>query len=422
MGNEFSTFERKIAFFMKRFPALKNKLKRGYQILNYFVYRKREKVNCIFNVQPIEYKEYETFFGYYDKSPLNESETKIIFHATSFSTKKKPSHLKPVRIVLKDFKTQKVLYTDESHSYNWQQGSKLQWLNDEDFIYNFYDKTDNKLKSKRVNSNDFKVSIYEYPIYDTYKESALILNYRRLAVMRPDYGYQNVDKRFEDFNDAQDGIIKMNLKNKENELLFSLDYIKSIKYEPEFDNSKHKLNHIMISPKGDKFVFLHRWFFNGVKRDRFLVSDMDGGNLRILLDEGMISHYFWKDNSNIIAFASTKKEGDKYYNLNTDSFEVKSLDFKINGKFGDGHPNILNEDQMLIDTYPDKSRNKTLFLVDIKSNKVNKIGTFFESLSFGGETRCDLHPRWSPKGNYILVDSVHSNKKRSLFLIKTKKI
>ena len=49
-----------------------------------------------------------------------------------------------------------------------------------------------------------------------------------------------------------------------------------------------------------------------------------------------------------------------------------------------------------------------LNLYDIETNNVIKIGRFFSPLKFSGYYRCDLHPRWSPDGKYISIDSSHS--------------
>ena len=96
------------------------------------------------------------------------------------------------------------------------------------------------------------------------------------------------------------------------------------------------------------------------------------------------------------------------------------MDFEGSKTNGDGHPNIFNEEWMLFDTYPNRSRIKSLNKLNLKTKEVVKIGEFFESFDFTGESRCDLHPRWSPKGDYIFIDSVHESNNRKLYILKNK--
>ena len=44
------------------------------------------------------------------------------------------------------------------------------------------------------------------------------------------------------------------------------------------------------------------------------------------------------------------------------------------------------------------------------------IGTFYSPMKYYGYKRCDLHPRWSPDGNFISIDSTHEDKRKT-FLI-----
>ncbi|MDZ7743317.1 MAG: hypothetical protein U5Q03_16665 [Bacteroidota bacterium] len=78
---------------------------------------------------------------------------------------------------------------------------------------------------------------------------------------------------------------------------------------------------------------------------------------------------------------------------------------------GDGHPNVFGR-HAIIDTYPNKSRMKELFVYDMFSSHLHKVAEFVEEFRFGEETRCDLHPRWDQQGRWIFVDSVHTGKRK----------
>ena len=69
----------------------------------------------------------ESFFGYYDTSPTNET-GQVLFHETISSTKKKPcSHS---TILLGFVSEGRMNLFAETFAYNWQQSARMQWLND----------------------------------------------------------------------------------------------------------------------------------------------------------------------------------------------------------------------------------------------------------------------------------------------------
>ena len=80
-------------------------------------------------------------------------------------------------------------------------------------------------------------------------------------------------------------------KNTQN-LLLPLEEIIAVSSTKDIYKAKHKVNHIMISPDGSNFIFLHRYFVKGVKYDRLVYSNLDGSQVKILSDKNFrsISH------------------------------------------------------------------------------------------------------------------------------------
>ena len=195
-----------------------------------------------------------------------------------------------------------------------------------------------------------------------------------------------------------------------------MEEIIKFNFKSSFEKAKHYVNHIMISPNGDKYIFLHRWIKNGIKKDRLILGFLENKDLKILSDNEMVSHCFWKNNNEIIAYLRNDKKIDNYFIINLRKNKISNFSknkFFIN--IGDGHPNIY-KNKMVFDTYPNKSRMQELFIYDFENDNVEKIAEFFESLEFYEETRCDLHPRFSYDGKYIFIDSVHSGK-RNLYIL-----
>ena len=414
----YNSMEKQIALFLSRFPRTKLFLKKLFQRFNYIIYNKSYDYDirneCIFN--NININNHETFFGYYDNSPINKSNKYLIFHSTDHSTNNKPNKNKPITVVLYDLKNNKVLKEFPTNAYNWQQGAKLQWMDEYNFIFNDYDKKKDRYISKIVNSVLGEiVRIVDYPIYDVKNNIALSLNFDRLRILTPDYGYRNRGIAIDINNIENDGIYLIDLENNTSELIISLKDVVQIhnKFCPE--GSMHWFNHIMISPNGEKFMFLHRWLLKNRRYDALFVADIDGNNLKFIANNDMVSHCFWKNNYEIVSFMRNQIYGDKYYLVDIETGEIGILGEGIIDKFGDGHLNIY-KNNMLFDTYPNKARMKELYLFNLDNHSLIKLGEFFESFKFYGETRCDLHPRWSFDGKYISFDSVHDGMRNTYIL------
>lgn len=361
----------------------------------------------------------ETFFGYYDQSPLNTQGRYLIFQATDHPTHQIPDPKKPVTVVIYDLHNDSVIATEKTSAYNWQQGCKLQWINETQFIFNDFNKNNDSYIAKIYDVESKSVcKNLNLPIYDVYSDTyALSLNFDRLAWLRPDYGYRNRINGNKPLlpNNENDGILSINLKTNNTELIISLDKIINLAPKESFKNAKHYFNHIMISPNGDQFIFLHRYFIGSQRFDRLFSANINGNDIKIISDHDMVSHCFWYDNNKVFAYLRDFELGDRYYLIDINSGSKKIIGGGIIDLFGDGHPHI-HGDNIVFDTYPNKARMKKLFLYNLKKNELKELGEFFESFKYYGETRCDLHPRFSMDGTKVFFDSVHENK-RLLYMI-----
>jgi Tol biopolymer transport system component len=72
----------------------------------------------------------------------------------------------------------------------------------------------------------------------------------------------------------------------------------------------------------------------------------------------------------------------------------------------------VHGDWFVTDTYPDKARMQHLIMANWKTGEARKLGEFFHGFEYDGQTRCDLHPRFSPDGKSIFFDSVFDGRRR----------
>jgi hypothetical protein len=180
---------------------------------------------------------------------------------------------------------------------------------------------------------------------------------------------------------------------------------------------KHYFNHLLVSPDGARFEFFDLWMDGKKMIARMLTAAPDGTDLHILDPTGDTSHYIWRDPRHILAWSS-QAQGDGYY-----LFEDRpggSVEQIGKGVMlpEDGHCTYLPGHRwILCDTYPDRQRYQHVYLYDIARNRRVPLGDFYQPPKYGGEWRCDTHPRYSPDGRSVVIDSPHAGQGRQLYSI-----
>jgi len=410
--SQFSTLERKLARILSRSPVLKYYVKALYTCITYFFYRKPYKFKSEYNFERVTSGGKESFFGYYDKSPRNFNYT-LCYQVNTLTTDKAPSIKDKVSLVVVDENNDEV-FKQELKAFNWQQGARAQWINQDAFIYNDYDAESRKYVSKVYSLKSQKlIKVFDLPVQDSYSDQYFLsINYQRLMSLRPDYGYRNLPglSKTEIQSLDRDGIWKVDFESCKSFLFISLKDIVDINPRDEFLESFHKVNHVMISPNGSKFIFIHRYTKNGVRSDRLMLAASESGQPVELVDYGMVSHCFWLNNENIFGYMRGKGRKDGYWIVNITTGEMEPFYQDLLGPYGDGHPNIFGE-WVVTDTYPNKSRMQSLLLINWRTGEMRKLGEFFHPLRYHGESRCDLHPRFGDDGKSIFFDSIFTGER-----------
>jgi len=407
--------ENKVNTVLTKSPFVKKIVKRTYQLLMYSISSKIKSEGNIQRISPDDDMEY--FFGYYDKSPWDASDRYMLSLRVKDTTSSvAPSE--PAEIVLfdtEDNNAYKIL--GKTSTWNVQQGCMLQWLGpkySDEIIYNDFRKGQYCSVILNVKTNEER--IIPMPVYSVSPdgEFALSLDFSRLHRLRKGYGYSNLDEKTKDEKCPNKPCIwHINLKSNEvNPLLTYKDFAS---FEPRDDmlNAEHKVNHIMLNTKGDRFMVLHRWI-NGTNRyTRLVTINSDGTGMYNLSDDNMTSHCSWKNDTEILAYANKNKEGNGYYLMmdKTEEYKKKWLELTF-----DGHPSYSpNGNKVVTDTYPDRSRLATVYCIE--DDKVGKIAKVFAPFKYDNDVRCDLHPRWNRTGDEICIDSVFEGK-RGLYIVK----
>ena len=152
------------------------------------------------------------------------------------------------------------------------------------------------------------------PVYSVSADGkiALTLDFSRLYNLRPGYGYYNVPEKTKGvaLPDAT-AVWKIELESGTVTNLLTYEDFVSFQPRPEMQEagSVHKVNHLMLSPNGQRFMVLYRWFIGERKYTRLITCNVDGTDMYVLSDDDMVSHCFWKDDEHILAFENKRDGG-----------------------------------------------------------------------------------------------------------------
>ncbi|MCG8702364.1 MAG: hypothetical protein MI922_30210, partial [Bacteroidales bacterium] len=121
------------------------------------------------------------FFGYYDKSPLNTDNDKLLAHKVFFEGRN-PSKDDIAEVGYFNLKDGSWIKIAETKAFNWQQGSMLQWIGPDfnsKIIYN--DADNNQFVSKMVDIKSYEFKKLPKAIYsiDPLGKFAISLHFER---------------------------------------------------------------------------------------------------------------------------------------------------------------------------------------------------------------------------------------------------
>jgi hypothetical protein len=417
----YNRFERRLAALLDSMPALRTWARSGYRRANYAlnVWRSdSQRVHPRASIRRIaggagasdaDGNPCECFFGYFGLQPWSADGRRHLFH------RRRLEYSQTVEICAFDREAGTVERLGESRAWNFQQGSLTQWLRfegAESVAYN--DAVDRRLVC-RIRLPAGGERCVEWPIQSLHPRQplALSLNYRRLARIRPEYGYEpEVENFTADQSLEQDGLWSVDLRSGRGRLLVSLRQLIASAPRNDMDRADHKVNHAVYSPSGARFVFMHRWLGPSGKFSRLYCANADGTGLHLLLDHRLVSHYTWRDENTLLVYARTPEQGDCYHLVDATDGSREAWRKGELDRYGDGHPSYSPDGIWLVtDTYPDRARMSRLLLCNALDGPVIEVAAFHSPWRFDGPVRCDLHPRWSPDGTEISIDSTHEGRR-----------
>jgi len=308
----------------------------------------------------------------------------------------------------------------ETRCWNFQEATMAHWLGtapQTQFIFN--DLVDGKFVSVIFDMATKTRRVVPYPISAVTADGkwAVSINYARLRLTRPDYGYggPGQDARVDVTWPKDDGLWLVNLETGQGRLVVPIASVREQMPQVKDPKGLSYFCHTVFSRDGSKIFWLARSVENmtGQKVVRkwettAFTCNREGDNVQRCFPDGWGgSHFNWLDGQRLLV---TAKYNDTLYSHVLFTVGKKDytrvgrglLDFDGHGVFSDdGH-------WMATDTYPDRLNERKLMVLRMADQAVLPLGSYFVPEIYREQySRCDLHPRWRPDGRMLAFNSVH---------------
>lgn len=385
------------------------KIKYLYQFFNR-VKNKRKLIETDCEYSFISKKQALVFFGYYDVTPFNKESDEFLY----LSLFEKDNY---VRIFINNLHNNKETELGTSNAWNWQQGCRLRWMpnNSREIAFNDYNGSTYFMRIMNVDTKSER--IIKYPLYDISPDGCLGLtvDFERLGVKRPGYGYtcRKYSDSERDLSSEYIGIV--DLKTNTINTFLTYEEISKVAGNKSDGYKDNYINHLCFSPSGKQFLFFWLTARTGLHKADLLVYNIETNTIKLLEEEDIVSHYVWENEDSIICTAIDKNKKGHYYRyiVSTGKKQLLNPD-NLNC---DGHPSIYKEGLILTDTYPDLMGFQKLYLAGTDDNRFELLLSIYSHCCITGERRTDLHPRFNKDKNLIAFDA-NSKGKRNMCILK----
>ncbi len=318
--------------------------------------------------------------------------------------------------------------------WNFQEAAMAHWMPCEKDTFVFNDLRDGKFVAVVMNWKTKKERIIPHPVSAVTEDGrwALSINYARLYLTRPDYGYAGDGQ--EAFKGVvfpeNDGLWKVDLKTGEAKLIVSTASLKD-QVPAVGANGLSYICHTVISKDFKRVYFLSRSVeasMEGVKKFKGVnwfttafTCNADGTNVRRCFPDGWgSSHFNWKPNlspEDAATMIVTCKWLNRIYTHVEFTVGKENYPRQVGGAEMDfdGHCIYTPDGEFVSgDGYFDRKHfTRKWKIVRLKDMQVRKIGEFFVPEIYRDiYCRCDLHPRWRPDGRQIGFNSVHEGSRQ----------
>ena len=383
------------------------------------------------------------FVGFHDVTPWSRDESCLAIHRAAPGLFQMADCGKPIEICLWRPQTGAIESVDSTTGWNFQQGSRLQWLpgSSDTLVFNTIEDTRAVAVLKNISTGARSVLPGAIYVISPDGKTSISPNFSTLAHRWKAYGYPPLAAAPSITDQDADGLWQLDLETGEQSLFISTRRAAAFEAVPGADPASHFLCHASFSPDGTRVVFLHRFFSaDGGLFTRMIATDREAKDL-VLLAQEKVSHFDWFDRDNVLVWArfsggglaAARARGAlgspwlkpllrlarsmtgrwKKQFLAESYYKISIGDPKSRARFGwpsldsDGHPMIARSHEWIVtDFYPDKSGKLPVILYNPDQARRIDVHVFsHHPRSSDSDVKCDLHPRWSRGERFIAVDT-----------------
>lgn len=368
--------------------------------------------------EPVEYAlpGKHVFFGYYDLQQLSPGKDKALLTVVPVGAdaRKDPAQLQWV-----DTATGEYHQIGSTRAWCWQQGCRLRWHPVRPDMVMYNDVEGERYVCRVVELGSGTVETIGQAFYDITPDGryGLSLDYSRLQRLRPGYGYGTLpDETRGEMLPDKAAIWRVDILSGETVPLVT--YAQLAELCPEAAGYENYVNHISVSPDGERFSFFHLWTVGQRWDGRLYVARMDGTVLQCVEDRFIPSHYCWLGSEGLL-ITSVGFGGSPSYYYRYDLNTMGRTRLHNDQLERDGHPSPLPDGRWFVtDTYPQADSRQRLFLARLDGAGFQPICRVYSDPRMFEEKRCDLHPRLTPDGRTITIDCTCRDGKRSVLMLR----
>jgi hypothetical protein len=383
------------------------------------------------------------FIGFHDVIPWSSDNSCLAIHRAHPDYVAMEDCTKTIEICLWFPETGEIRPVDITRAWNFQQGSRLQWVPGQNSTLAFNAIEDGKVVSvfRNITTGDRRVLPAAIYAFSPDGRCSIAPNFTTLAHRWMAYGYMPLREQplIGDQND--DGLWKLDTTTGHEYLFLSTQ--RAAEFEPiaHADPSSHFLCHASFSQDGEQIVFLHRFFSaDGGLFTRMITTDR-GAQKMVLLAQEKVSHFDWLDADTLLVWARFTGRGLaqarsrgllsspivkpvlsivrkfsgrwKKQILSEAYYRISIHNPKGRTRYGwpcldaDGHPMVARTHKWIVtDSYPDRENRLPVILYHSdREMRVDAHVFSHHPRSGDSDVKCDLHPRWDRDEQKVAVDT-----------------